>query len=1212
MRGDTATETEGETEQKDPQHSERRPSLVNLQVMLKKVSQSPFHSQFTNPNSSGSEGNQFQNKQDKEPEAGPSVAAPGVVENQQLHLIQNGEGGDLSRRNPFYTYYMETSNKDIGRKTLSQDLDPCVAPPPVFSPLDHETEIQTLPNGVDLSAPQRDLFQPLPSNHLEMSTQETTANSHTVTMNSSDFFKVASVGATNFPKSAVLFKGGGVTSPNPFDATPKTFDPFTSPSEEPELSLSQHPSVTNPFHNAATGQADIFQAVKQDPPIKDLFSPSLLTNEDVFSPLSAHTPEPFPRTVTRDLLQDFSGSEEAHTNTPPSHYNPFTDVSHGTPDIFQPLPKDISSRSYPTSSLGSTDMLANVVLATPQRNSVLQATPPIQARSLSASSSQSSPEMTRISTFKRQPNPLPRRRQTKKTNPVFTENPPVVEKPPVPLKPPRPVKPTLAEKVETEPTVSRTFPKPALRSLPKPVIPHTAKTPENKVDPEDYIIFQDILFTGQEKCVEDWPDDSPQLNPGFKPSGTLRLRRESVKDKEEVDGSGDNELDGPDSNKKREKRFKMSLISRRGSKEKFPDEAKEEKSNTLPANFKSSKGSLTDLHASPGENDDGMEYKKKHLKTKVNQLLRRASTTSSVPEGKRTNGAEKDEVTKKSVSKADSFRRWSEGTVLDEGTEEEEGGEAEHVQKRKKKLKVKFVPQRGFTISLDKTDVKGAHGHTPSKGSKDDDFEDVEQLKAQLHSTSKAAVKDLHPPVEWNGEDAPYGLGDCKPKKSTKIKVLPVNRHSSKGDVLDEGSFSAEELEDDELSKMEDCRPKKSKLRGLIPTPRKQRPRSDQSDPAFTPQHTAIETFGADEGTRSESPFMSPGELYDREDEPDFHKPKKPVIKLPKKLKAKIKNMHRPDPPGATSSDYLSEAAKAEWKAAQMDESATVGLEDEEEGGDTDSLMEWWYTVEQWDEVPSDEDDRVDESKSFTILADKVQRGLRVFNKVFTERAEVLWQYIITLHAIADNISEFHQKAKIAGITGGTTTAVGGVTAVAGLVLAPFTFGASLVITAVGVGVATAGGITSASAAISDNINNMHDRKKVEIILQEYEAQLLDIKKILNFLDQGMYKLRGHPFLRSGTQHYSEYWEVRKAVQMVSLVDRPVMKAVEITDSAIASVQGLFKGMDKYFLKDSRELKKGCKKEVVAQIKQVANSLNDAIVTLNAIREELHDATGSI
>lgn len=133
----------------------------------------------------------------------------------------------------------------------------------------------------------------------------------------------------------------------------------------------------------------------------------------------------------------------------------------------------------------------------------------------------------------------------------------------------------------------------------------------------------------------------------------------------------------------------------------------------------------------------------------------------------------------------------------------------------------------------------------------------------------------------------------------------------------------------------------------------------------------------------------------------------------------------------------------------------------------------------------------------------------------------------------------------------------------------------------------------------------------METILEEYEGHLLDIRKILHFVNQGLYKLRGHPFLRSGTQHYSEDWEIRKAVQMISLVDMPVIRAVEVTDSAIVSVQGLFKGMDKYFIKDSRELKKGCKKEIVGEIKEVANILNDAIVTLNAIREELQEATGS-
>ncbi|XP_029311260.1 uncharacterized protein LOC115024021 [Cottoperca gobio] len=383
------------------------------------------------------------------------------------------------------------------------------------------------------------------------------------------------------------------------------------------------------------------------------------------------------------------------------------------------------------------------------------------------------------------------------------------------------------------------------------------------------------------------------------------------------------------------------------------------------------------------------------------------------------------------------------------------------------------------------------------------------------------------------------------------------------------------------------------------------------------PQQASNDPFAEDDFTQTPKDFMRPGETYDsEEDEVETCKPKKKSkLKGFKKYKAKSKAVQESeDPPGATSSDFMSEAAKAEWLAARMDERAIEGLEDEEEDGDTDSLMEWWHTVEQWDEVPSDDEDKAlkeDESKSFTILADKVLRGLRVFNKLFTERAEVLWQSIITLHAIADDINHFHQKAKIAGITGGTTTAVGGVAAIAGLALAPFTLGVSLVITAVGVGVATAGGIASASAVISDNVNNMHDRKKVEVVLLEYEAQLLAIGKILHFVNQGLYKLRGHPFLRSGTQHYSRDWEIRQAVQMISLVDSPVLRGTEITDATIASVQGLFTGMDKFFAKDSRELKKGCKKEVVGQIKEVANVLNDGIVELNAIREELQDAIGN-
>ncbi len=64
---------------------------------------------------------------------------------------------------------------------------------------------------------------------------------------------------------------------------------------------------------------------------------------------------------------------------------------------------------------------------------------------------------------------------------------------------------------------------------------------------------------------------------------------------------------------------------------------------------------------------------------------------------------------------------------------------------------------------------------------------------------------------------------------------------------------------------------------------------------------------------------------------------------------------------------------------------------------------------------------------------------------------------MIDLHAIADGLDRFNKKTKIAQITGGSTSAVGGVATITGLILAPFTMGTSLIVTAVGLGVAMAG-----------------------------------------------------------------------------------------------------------------------------------------------------------
>lgn len=1160
-----------------------------------------------------------------------------------LERRPNEVGGRLTRTNPFYQHYLASSSsghakEDDKGRTSDAALDAIFGPPPELqkSHLDLNGGIKTVQREAE---PSQDPLQTLLSAGQASANgifpKETQSDPEPQSMNFSSILQhqnsraLKNEGFRAFPAAEVenlfpaAFPGEGtcLEKRNLFDTPPSDTDLSTpAPNKEPQHS--SRSAVTNAVQRAPVKAADLFSS--ESPMKDDLFARSEV--KDVFAS-PANTGNPFSSPAASDLFQDFTNVDPF--DSPLSKQDDdFKRFSSGAPDIFQPLSSKAESRDLfetPRSSASSTLPYAtpswfkvspdstmdntwsspgfleehlslapaasqsssaerpDVVLTTPQgtKKSILQPTPFTRARNLRLSSSQS-PVMTHVSTVKRPPKPLPRTR---------APPPPPKEKPPVPERPPKPAAP-VAALTEAEGAEPKTPSRPAFGPLAKPVIPLKPKTSDNKpVDREDFVVFRDILLIGQEKCVEDWPEDSPELSPHFKPSGTLRLRRESLKAKADSDGGSGEDQDGSGT-KKKDSKFKMSLPSRRGSKERFSDDAKEGKSKTLPSSRKSSKEYSSDLQMSAEENGEELSaHKKKPLKHRVSHLLRKASS-ASVSDGKHVNGNSHREskdgnAGKGGATKKESFQRWPEGTALDDSSaeeqvdeEEDEGLEAKHEKKKKKKVKIKFVPQRGFTISLEKPDdLKGAHGYTPSKGCKDDVFEDGEELQQ------------------------PYGMAAFQNGEHSQGAVQPFTG-------LNENEFS---------TRMEDCKPKKPRHKGDFPSTSYSDSAGGQRDSVAFSHHIPQQASSVFAEDYSANLPRSPGRPYDTEqDELGICKQKKPSkFKGLKKLRAKKKTMHlrSEDPPGAASSDYLSDAARAEWLAAQRDEQGIADLEDEEEYGDTDSLMEWWYTVEKWDELPSDDEDKTlkeDESKSFTILADKVQRGLRLFNKVFTERAEVLWQSIIQLHSIAENISTVHQKAKIAGITGGTTTAVGGVAAIAGLALAPFTFGTSLVITAVGVGVATAGGITSASAAISDNINNMHDRKKVETILEEYEDHLLDIGKILHFVNQGLYKLRGHPFLRSGTQHYSQDWEIRKAVQMIGMVDTPVMRAVDVTDSAVASVQGLFKGMDKYFVKDSRELKKGCKKEIVAEIKEVANILNDAIVTLNAAREELQEATGDV
>lgn len=127
--------------------------------------------------------------------------------------------------------------------------------------------------------------------------------------------------------------------------------------------------------------------------------------------------------------------------------------------------------------------------------------------------------------------------------------------------------------------------------------------------------------------------------------------------------------------------------------------------------------------------------------------------------------------------------------------------------------------------------------------------------------------------------------------------------------------------------------------------------------------------------------------------------------------------------------------------------------------------------------------------------------------------------------------------------------------------------------------------------------------------MQDYETRLAELRRCLHFVAEGVYRLRSHPLLRRNN-YYAGDWEVRRALQTISLVGEPVEQAQDVVEKSTTALNSVCKSMDNYFSKDSKELKVGCKKEVTAQVNMLAKLLHDGLVELNSLRDQLMEAIG--
>ncbi|NXG21332.1 APLD1 protein, partial [Grallaria varia] len=141
------------------------------------------------------------------------------------------------------------------------------------------------------------------------------------------------------------------------------------------------------------------------------------------------------------------------------------------------------------------------------------------------------------------------------------------------------------------------------------------------------------------------------------------------------------------------------------------------------------------------------------------------------------------------------------------------------------------------------------------------------------------------------------------------------------------------------------------------------------------------------------------------------------------------------------------------------------------------------------------------------------------FHTALLDQRRRLRGQIAHLHKAARKLNKLRKRSLIANVSGSTLTAAGAVTAILGLSLSPATLGASLLASAVGLGLATAGGAVSITSDLSLVLCNSREVRKVQEIAMTCQKQMREILGCLEFLCRGQGP--GDPTLRQSEKRAS-------------------------------------------------------------------------------------------
>lgn len=125
--------------------------------------------------------------------------------------------------------------------------------------------------------------------------------------------------------------------------------------------------------------------------------------------------------------------------------------------------------------------------------------------------------------------------------------------------------------------------------------------------------------------------------------------------------------------------------------------------------------------------------------------------------------------------------------------------------------------------------------------------------------------------------------------------------------------------------------------------------------------------------------------------------------------------------------------------------------------------------------------------------------ALRRFQGLLLDRRGRLHGQLLRLREAARRLQRLRRRSRAARVAGSSLSAAGAVTALVGLSLSPLTLGASLLASAVGLGVATAGGAVTVSSDLSLIACSAREVRRVQEIAAACQDQMRELLSCLEF-----------------------------------------------------------------------------------------------------------------